>query len=84
MRHSRVSPLCALTLRQRPPASRCRRARESRTPHTPRRVLDTLRPHGPTRQERRRDTERLGTVGIITQDIRKIIDSAKLAFVPRV
>ena len=51
------------------------------TPHNSRRVLDTLRPHGPTRQERRHDTERLATVGIITQDMRKIIDSAKLAFV---
>jgi hypothetical protein len=28
--------------------------------------------------------ERLETVGIITQDMRKIIDSAKLAFVPTV
>lgn len=31
-------------------------------------------------QERRNDTERVGTVGIIIQEVRKIIDRAKLAF----
>jgi len=45
--------------------------------------LDTLRPHGLTRQERSRDTERLGTVEITTHDMRKTTGSAKLAFVPR-
>ena len=55
------------------------------TPHTSRRVLDThCVPTARTRQERRYDTERLGTVGIITQDMRKTTDSAKLAFVPTV
>jgi hypothetical protein len=57
------------------------------TSHTSRRALDT---HAalPARYGEDSGTtddgERLGTVGIITQDMRKIIDSAELAFVTTV
>lgn len=54
------------------------------TPRTSCRVSDTLRPRGPTRRKRGHDKERLGTVGIIAQDMRKTIDSAELAFVTTV